>query len=86
MRLTWHNLWCITAERVYSLPISREEEEIVKQMAELISGRSGFTPVVIKDDEDSVGIITVHDGPSLPRARLLRSPVGNDAGRCGHLS
>ena len=33
----------LTAEKVYSLSLSREEEEIVKQMATLISDRSGFT-------------------------------------------
>ena len=68
----------LTAERVYSLSLSREEEEIVKQMAGLIAERSGFTPVVIKDNEDSVGIVTVHDGPSLHQGEIIAPVVGDE--------
>ncbi len=68
----------LTAEKVYSLSISREEEEIVKQMATLISERGGFTPVVLKDNEDAVGIVTVHDGPSLHQGEIIAPVVGDD--------
>jgi len=68
----------LTAEKVYSLSLSREEEAIVKQMASLISDRSGFTPVVIKDNEDSVGIVTVHDGPSLHQGEIIAPVVGDE--------
>jgi len=68
----------ITAERVYALPLSKEDEIVIQQMAELIAGRNGFTPVVIKDADDSVGVITVHDGPSLAQGEIIAPPVGNN--------
>ncbi len=38
-------------------------------MAKVIGERGGFRPVVIKDTDDTVGIVTVHDGPSLHPGR-----------------
>lgn len=68
----------LTEERVYSLPISREEDEIIKRMATLISERDGFRPVVIKGTDDMVGIVTVHDGPSLSQGEIIAPTVGDD--------
>lgn len=69
----------ITAERVFSLSVNRDEEAIIQQMADLIAKRDGFTPVVLKDADDSVGVVTVHDGPSLPQGEIIAPPVGDDA-------
>jgi uncharacterized membrane protein YqiK len=68
----------ITDERVFYLPFSRDEEEIIRRMATIISERHGFTPVVIKDNDDLAGIVTVHDGPSLPDGEIIASTVGDD--------
>jgi uncharacterized membrane protein YqiK len=68
----------ITEERVYSLPLSREEEEIIKRMASVIDDRDGFRPVVIKGADDMVGIVTVHDGPSLPQGEIIAPTVGEE--------
>lgn len=68
----------ITEERVYSLPMSREEAETVTKMAEVITERKGFRPVVIKDTDDLVGIVTVHDGPSLPQGEIIAAIKGDD--------
>lgn len=68
----------ITEERVYSLPLSREENDVVVRMAEVIKERSGFRPVVIKDTDDKIGIVTVHDGPSLPQGEIIAPVVGDD--------
>jgi uncharacterized membrane protein YqiK len=68
----------ITAEKVYALSLNRNEDTIIQQMAELIAGRHGFTPVIIKDADDSVGVITVHDGPSLSQGEIIAPPVGDD--------
>jgi uncharacterized membrane protein YqiK len=68
----------ITEEKVYSLPLNREEEEIIERMADLVAERNGFTPVVIKDSDDLVGIVTVHDGPSLPQGEIIAPIVGDD--------
>jgi uncharacterized membrane protein YqiK len=67
----------ITEEKVFSLPLSREESEIIRRMAEVIAERKGFRPVVIKDTDDLVGIVTVHDGPSLPQGEIIAPIVGD---------
>jgi uncharacterized membrane protein YqiK len=69
----------VTNERVYFLPLDPSEAETFKRMATLIAERRGFEPVVIKDAEDSIGIVTVHDGPSLPEGQIIAPTVGDDA-------
>jgi uncharacterized membrane protein YqiK len=69
----------ITEEKVYALSLNRDEEGIIKQMATLIGERQGFRPVVIKDSDDLVGIVTVHDGPSLPQGEIIAPTVGDNA-------
>lgn len=66
-----------TEERVFSLPLSREEDEIIRRMATLIGEREGFRPVVIKGSDDLVGVVTVHDGPSLEQGEIIAPTVGD---------
>lgn len=68
----------ITEERVFYLPLSREEEKVIEQMEAVIARRDGFHPVVIKDTDDQVGIVTVHDGPSLPEGQIIAMITGGD--------
>src|SRR5688572_15060068 len=68
----------ITEERVYSLPLSREDSDVIMRMAEVIKERGGFRPVVIKDTDDMIGVITVHDGPSLAQGEIIAPVVGDD--------
>lgn len=68
----------ITEEHVYSLPLSRADTEIIQRMADVIAERKGFRPVVIKDTDDLVGIVTVHDGPSLVQGEIIAPIVGDD--------
>ncbi len=67
----------ITEDSVFYLPLSREEEATFKRMAEVIKERGGFQPVIIKGADDLVGIVTVHDGPSLPQGEIIAPTVGN---------
>ena len=69
----------ITNERVHFLPLDPTEADTFKRMAALIGDRGGFEPVVIKDAADSIGIVTVHDGPSLPDGQIIAPTVGDDA-------
>jgi uncharacterized membrane protein YqiK len=69
----------ITSERVYFLPLERSDAEIFQRMTKLIQERIGFDPVVIKGTDDLVGIVTVHDGPSLPPGQIIAPTVGDDA-------
>ena len=61
----------ITEERLYYLPLEKGEEEVFQRMAKVLREREGFTPVVIKGVDDTIGIITVHDGPSLPPGQII---------------
>ena len=52
---------------------SREEDGVFRQMAQTIAERGGFAPVVIKGADDMIGVVTVHDGPSLRAGRDHRA-------------
>ncbi len=69
----------ITEERVYYLPLSRDDQSVIQSMSQVIATRKGFTPVVIKDSDDQVGVVTVHDGPSLPSGEIIAPVVGGDS-------
>ncbi len=68
----------ITEERVYYLPLSRDDQSVIQSMAQVIAERKGFVPVVIKDSDDRIGVVTVHDGPSLPSGEIIAPVVGTD--------
>ena len=68
----------ITEGRVYSLPLNRDEAAVIQAMATSIGERKGFTPVIIKDTDDLVGIVTVHDGPSLRQGEIIAPTVGDN--------
>ncbi len=68
----------ITEEQVYSMPLSREDQIVIQNMRGVIAERRGFTPVVIKDSDDLLGVVTVHDGPSLASGEIIAPVVGTD--------
>jgi uncharacterized membrane protein YqiK len=68
----------ITDQRVYSLPLSREDTDVIQRMAQVIAERGGFVPVIIKDTDDRIGIATVHDGPSLAQGEIIAPVAGDD--------
>ena len=65
-----------TSEGVYSHGLSKEESSIMEQIVARIEERQGFEPIVIKDSDDQLGVVTVHDGPSLPQGELIAPTVG----------
>lgn len=67
----------ITEGRVFSLPLNRDENAIIQGMADIISERQGFRPIVIKDTDDKIGVVTVHDGPSLQQGEIIAPIVGD---------
>jgi uncharacterized membrane protein YqiK len=69
----------ITEERVYYLPLSHDDQNVIQNMVKVIAERSGFSPVVIKDSDDRIGIVTVHDGSSLPSGEIIAPIVGSDS-------
>jgi uncharacterized membrane protein YqiK len=68
----------LTEDANYSLPLEKDEPEVFKRMAQIIAERGGFSPVVIKGADDLLGIVTVHDGPSLPQGEIIAPTVGDD--------
>ncbi|MEN6429375.1 MAG: SPFH domain-containing protein [Coriobacteriales bacterium] len=70
----------ITESRTYFLPMgSKEEEATIESMATYLHSIGGFDPVVIRGTDDKTGIVTVHDGPSLPMGDIIAPPVGDKA-------
>ena len=69
----------LTDERVYSLPLSRDDMQVIQSMAQVITDRGGFFPVIIKDTDDKIGIATVHDGPSLAQGEIIAPVVGDNS-------
>jgi len=68
----------ITAERVFYLPLEKGEDVVFQRMAQLIDERDGFEPVVLKGHDDLIGIVTVHDGPSIASGQIIAPTVGDD--------
>ncbi len=69
----------VTRDRTFALNLDREEVALLAQMTEVIEDRGGFEPVVIKDAEDEIGVVTVHDGPGLAAGEIIAPTVGQDA-------
>ena len=54
------------------------DESALHEMRQRIEERHGFLPVVIRDQEDKIGVATVHDGPSLDHDEIIAPTVGAD--------
>src|SRR6185295_13554991 len=68
----------ITDERVYGHALSPQEQVVLDGMMLTITDRGGFAPVVLAANQDLVGIVTVHDGPSLLPGEIIAPEVGTD--------
>src|SRR4249919_214716 len=72
----------MTEEATYSLSLDDQEKSYYGQMRSVLDERAAFTPVVIKElpgahDSDQLAIVTVQDGPGLPKDELLAPDVGD---------
>lgn len=72
----------MTQEATYSLSLNAQEQQYYAQMRDVLDEREAFTPVVIKEvsgthDSDQLAIVTVQDGPGLPKDELLAPDVGD---------
>ncbi len=67
----------VTRERTYGLMMDTNEAEVIASLQRTVAGRRGFTPLVIYDDKDLIGVVTVHEGPSLPAGEIIASIVGD---------
>lgn len=69
----------ITENKTYYLPMGNDtEQKTISEMAQKIRERNGFDPIVIQGENDLVGIVTVHDGPSLGKDNIICPTVGDE--------
>jgi len=68
----------LTEDQMYYLPMDRSELETFQKMSAIIAERGGYRPVIIRGADDVVGVVTVHDGPSLPQGEIIAPTVGED--------
>lgn len=72
----------ITEEKVYYLPMGTAgEHETINRMTETLKERAGFRPIVISGTNDKVGIVTIHDGPSLNKDDIIAPTVGDNSSK-----
>lgn len=72
----------ITEKKTHYLKIGNKlEQENIADMSRLIAERNGFSPVIIQGNSDLVGIVTVHDGPSLGGDNIICPTVGDDSNK-----
>ncbi len=69
----------LTEDRIYYLPTDQDNLETYQKMSAVIAERGGYRPVIIRGADDAVGIVTVHDGPSLHSGEIIAPTVGEDA-------
>jgi uncharacterized membrane protein YqiK len=67
----------LTGERLYYLPLSADDSAFIR-MASVITERNGFSPLVIGESDDELGVVTIHDGPSLQGGDIIAATVGDD--------
>ena len=68
----------LTAERIYGLELEGADNGLFAEMKSVIDQRGGFEAVVLKDADDMIGVVTVHDGPALTADQIIAAQVGTD--------
>ncbi|MDB5440114.1 MAG: hypothetical protein JWM33_2541 [Caulobacteraceae bacterium] len=68
----------VSRDQTFALSLSKEDGALLDQMASIIEDRDGFEPMVIKDADDQIGVVTVHDGPALLGDDIIAPAVGQN--------
>ncbi|WP_267381263.1 MULTISPECIES: SPFH domain-containing protein [unclassified Sphingomonas] len=68
----------ITREQIHGLMLEANDGPLFAEMQSVIAQRGGFDAVVIKDANDQIGVVTVHDGPALTADQIIAPEVGTD--------
>ena len=68
----------LTQERIYGVKLEGSDESLFAEMHSIIDKRAGFEAVVLKDADDMIGVVTVHDGPALTADQIIAPQVGID--------
>lgn len=68
----------VTRDYIFSHDLDASDDDVFTRMGKIIADRGGFQPVIIKDQDDCLGVVTVHDGPSLSDGEIIAPVVGRD--------
>jgi uncharacterized membrane protein YqiK len=68
----------VTRDATFALSLDHQEAALLHQMTDVIEERGGFEPLVIKDNDDMIGVVIVHDGPGLAAGEIIARTVGVD--------
>lgn len=75
----------VTTLGIKSIATSAREINELQSLENILNDRRAFSPVVIMnggpasaDGADVIGIVTVHDGPSIPKGEIIAPDIGND--------
>ena len=68
----------IGRDAMYFHVLDGGDQALFREMAGTIAERDGFQPLVLKDKDDLLGVVTVHDGPSLSEGEIIAPVVGAD--------
>ena len=90
----------ITETGVHTGPISSEENRMAQHWLEELQAQSGFTPVLVGNprrssteppntvsglsESDNIGVVTVHDGPTLEAGEVIAPEIRDAQGSSGH--
>ncbi|MES2309242.1 MAG: SPFH domain-containing protein [Verrucomicrobiota bacterium] len=91
-------LFVVIAEnQIYAGPMTREEAMQCGEWREELVNSNGFSPVIVGcvsgangepevslSPGDQIGIVTVHDGPTLPSGEIIAPEVMAEGGHTGH--
>ncbi len=68
----------LTEAQSFFIPLNSDDERTFRNMSQTIFDRQGFDPIVIKGGDDLLGVVIVHDGPSLPQGEIIAPVVGDE--------
>lgn len=70
----------LTNNGIHGVALDDMTRQMLDSMSNTLEERHGFEPVVIRDNDDKIGIVTVHDGPSLRSGEIIAPEVGGIVG------
>jgi len=66
-----------TENAIHTIDVG-DDKMTLESIRTVISDRKGFRPVVLREQEDLAGIVTIHDGPTLGANDIIAPRVGVD--------
>src|SRR5262245_41267245 len=68
----------VTENKVFGTKLDSADNTDFARMVETLREGDGFRPISVFGHDDAVGIVTIHDGPSLPQGEIIGPVVGDD--------